>query len=125
MSERTNWKLFDTCKKCDQRTGQACLDLRYSSDVSCLFRVTPHRERERLPSQRRSQEANGDPLVVAILSEAKRQGMSILALSEAAEVSHSSLSSNAVGGTSPRLNMLRKLLKVIHCDVVLVPREES
>lgn len=123
MSERTNWNLFDTCDKCQQRTGEACFDLRYVTEqVTCLFRVTPHRNRGRLPSQRRSQATDGDPLMAAILSEAKRQGMSILSLSEAAEVSHSSLSSNAVGATSPRLNMLRKLLEAIDCDIAVVPR---
>lgn len=86
--------------------------------------MTPHRDREKIPSERRSQAANGDPLMVAILAEAKRQGMSILDLSEAAGVSHSSLSSNAVGATSPRLSMLRKLLNAIDCDVVVVPRQE-
>lgn len=86
--------------------------------------MTPHREREKIPSERRSQADNGDPLMVVILAEAKRQGMSILDLSMAAEVSHSSLSSNAVGATSPRLTMLRKLLEAIDCDVVIVPRQE-
>lgn len=62
--------------------------------------------------------------MVAILAEAKRQGMSILDLAMAAEVSHLSLSSNAVGATSPRLTMLRKLLEEIDCDVVIVPRQE-
>lgn len=116
MAERTNWDLFEDCLTCGSEAGAVCCNKYYEP------RVTPHRGRQRKPNDRRSQEADGDPLMVAILAEAKRQGMSILDLSDVAGVSHSSLSSNAVGATSPRLTMLRKLLDAIDCDVQIVSR---
>lgn len=125
MAERTNWDLFEDCRTCGSVSEEACLNLCRTGKYAVLeLRVTPHPDRSRKPNDRRSQEANGDPLMVAILAEAKRQGMSILDLSEFAGVSHSSLSSNAVGATSPRLTMLRKLLEAIDCDVQIVRRNQ-
>lgn len=64
-----------------------------------------------------------DPLMRAIMAEAKQQGKSWLNLAIDANVAYSTLCVNAVGKTSPRLRTLRSLLDAIDCDVILVRKD--
>lgn len=66
-----------------------------------------------------------DPLMLAIMKEAKRQGKRWLDLAVTAEIAYSTLCVNAVGKTSPRLRTIRLLLDVIDCDIVLVPKKSQ
>jgi hypothetical protein len=67
-------------------------------------------------------QADADPLMQQIMRAAKSRGMTVLDLSIESGVSHSTLSRQAVGRTSPRLKALRSLLDAIDCDVLVVPR---
>lgn len=67
---------------------------------------------------------DGDPLLQAIMAEARRQGMAGFDFSLDAGIAYSTLSSIVCGHTSPRLATVRKLLDAIDSDIMLVPRGE-